>query len=190
MHYTGKVIQVDGEELEQFAKQHKIANCEIVDGTCKSIDVLSIKIDKQFNKHIAEKYERHTILTALLGRPMTFKYSIEGNEVKLKEYTGESKDIIIPKFITSIMAFAFVGHKIETINLERGLKYIGNAAFEDCRIKEITIPDTVEFIGQAAFFGNKRLVNSKGEYTNKVKILNRDALIVIGGLYSDNVNIL
>ena len=67
---------------------------------------------------------------------MSFDYMIEGTNVKLKRYTGTTKYVIIPKFITSIMARAFDNCKIETLTLEEGLGAIGAYSFGDCSIKQ------------------------------------------------------
>ena len=76
---------------------------------------------------------------------MEFDYIIEGQEVKLKRYTGRDTKVIVPKFVTSLMYGYFRGCGIEEITLESGLKYIGGYAFESCNISKIIIPETIDF---------------------------------------------
>ena len=180
-----RVIIMGTEKLTNYTEQNQIANCKIINNQLTSIGTYRITKDIEFEKHIAEKYARYVALTSLLGKPMTFEYVIENKDVKLKIYTGTNKDVIIPKFITSIMRHAFTGFKLQTLTLDNGLKYIGYEAFEGCNISEVTIPETVEFISAGAFYGNKKLIatvseiSSKGnKYTNNLKLLNKDTIIV------------
>ena len=173
-----KIIIVKSKKLIEYAKQHKVANCKVTEEGYDLIGTFNIEKIEGFDKIIAQKYERHVAMTALLGKPMSFQYIIEGQEVKLKMYTGKSKDIIIPNFITSIMARAFIGQDIEVLALNNGLKYIGSDALADCSIQELSIPETIKFIGHNAFIGSNRLVDGKGYYTGRAKILNKNALVV------------
>ena len=110
---------------------------------------------------------------------MSFKYTIENNQVKIMRYTGATKNVILPNFITTIAESAFFRCKIETLVLNEGLKYIGCCAFEENNLSEIVIPQTVEFVGVGALRGNKRLTDHYGDYREAtVKILNPKALII------------
>ena len=173
------VVLVDKEQLLRYTRENNIANCAIINHEFIPLDIYNMKAKEEFKKYIREKYERHVALTNLLGRQMTFEYSTEGEEVKLKKYTGSTRHIIIPKFVTVIMTRAFHGCKIDSIILENGLKAIGSQAFKECGISEISIPESVEFIGQSAFYGNKRLVDVYGKYTDKIIIKNNAKLTII-----------
>ena len=177
--YDEKVIYVNTKELNRHIIQNKVANCILRDGSHKTMDTYWIDKNPQFEQSIAEQYKRYANMTALLGRKMSFDYILEGTEVKLKRYTGATKDVIVPKFITSIMQKAFAGTEIETLELEDGLKYIGYSAFESCNLSKVIIPQTVEFIGTAAFFKNKRLMTYNGGYIkNRLILLNAETQIV------------
>ena len=163
----------NSEQLQTCLKYHKIANCDIINGKLKSTGTYKITKDNQFEAEIKERYERYVAKSTLLGRQMSFNYTIEGKKVKLIKYTGITKDVIIPKFVTTITEKAFNNCNIETLTLEEGLRYIGRGAFSGCNLSEIIIPQTVEFIDKEVFYRNKRLVNDYNEYKrDKVKILN------------------
>ena len=67
----------------------------------------------------------------------------------------EIKNIILPSTMEIIRANAFAGTIIENIQFNDGLKYILPSAFHYemfySKIREINLPDSVEYIGQQAF---------------------------------------
>ena len=95
------------------------------------------------------------------------------------EYIGESafrtdssigsglsvKNIVIPDSVTEIGDYAFSvdkdyeGVHIESVKLGSGLKDIGIRAFEYNHISELTIPASVETIGERAFYSNSELTD-------------------------------
>ena len=177
--HHGEINYADKDIIHNYyCKEKKIVNCEIRDGKLISIGTYTILENKQLEKEIARKYELFEAKTRLLGYNMSFDYEIEDDEVKLIEYTGTSKEVIIPKFITIIMKKAFLNCNIETLTLDRGLTHIGSHTFEGCNISEVIIPDTVEIICAQAFHGNKRLVGADGLYTNNIKILNKKTIVM------------
>ena len=173
-----RIIYVDKEQLIRYVLANKIANCAIENEKLKVVDNYSVIKNSQFEAEIAQKYDRYTAISATLGMQTRFKYTIEGTEVKLIKYTGKSKSVIVPKFITSIMAKAFSDCKVEEVTLEPGLKAIGSRAFSSCRLSEVIIPETVQFIGDKVFLNNERLDKYKNGRSHKVKILNRRALVM------------
>ena len=152
-------------ELKSRILEGQLSNCDYlkdnIETIFKSIDTTTITRDKSFEKHIAKKYEEYIAKTKLLGMSSEFSYTIEGKEVKLKKYTGTSKKIILPGFITTITGNAFYGLKTEEVNLNDGLMYIGSSAFEYNNIESVRIPGTVKFIGSNAFSGNTALMKTK-----------------------------
>ena len=169
---------VNGEELKEYIKNNRITNCCIEDKQYKSIDTYTIKKDIQFEKYIAAEYNKHVAITSLLGRKMSFDYIIEGREVKLKNYTGSTKDVIIPKFITAIMESAFAYRGLKTLILNEGLKYIGRDAFSRCSISKVTIPKSVEFMCESVFIANRDIQTIEGDLSNNINILNKDTVII------------
>jgi hypothetical protein len=60
--------------------------------------------------------------------------------------------------VTAINTDAFYGcTKLNTLNLPEGLLTIGQRAFYNCNLKDITVPSTVTSVGNAAFKGNPTL---------------------------------
>ena len=176
--YNGKVSYIGKRQLYKHTWNGVVANCKIEDEKIISVGTYDIIENTEFNKHIAEKYNIYIAKTNLLGHNMSFDYTIEGSKVKLVQYTGTSKTVIIPKFITTIMNRAFSDCKTETITLDRGLNHIGGYAFKGCNITQITIPDTVELICPWAFYSNRSLINTEGEYTQKIKLMSNKTKVI------------
>ena len=176
--YANDITYVTREELVKYTTEKRVGNCRIKNGALESICTYTVITEPEFKANIDDKYNTFIAKTSLLGHNMSFKYIIEGTEVKLMKYTGTSKHVIVPKFITSIMEGAFQYTKIETLALDIGLKSIGSIAFHSCNISEITIPETVKFIGRAAFNENKGLMDRNGLYTNKLKLINPETVVI------------
>ena len=85
------------------------------------------------------------------GLPVTkIAYTVFWNQHLLKSLT-------IPATVTSIADYAFSGcSNLERVTFEEGsrLKEIGTCAFVDCSsLKEIELPESLEYLGQYAFEG-------------------------------------
>ena len=177
--YTSEIKFVDNANLRNLISEHKVANCRLENSKIQSIDNYTITENIQVEEYVSQKYALYLAKLALLGRKVSFVIIVEGNQVKLKRYYGPDKDVIVPNFITTIMAKAFLNCKLETITLNTGIKYIGYSAFDGCNLSEVEIPETVEFIGQGVFNNNHKLFNSHGEYRqDRVKILNKIAVVI------------
>ena len=89
----------------------------------------------------------------------------DGFEYEVDDDTGKESNLIIPsqiqgKKVIRIGNYAFVGCKsITDVTLSRGITSIGSNAFEMCRIKSITIPDTIDCIENCAFRNCENLTN-------------------------------
>ncbi|MGN1041924.1 MAG: leucine-rich repeat protein [Christensenellales bacterium] len=69
-------------------------------------------------------------------------------------------NIVVPEGVVSISDAAFDGGQVRTITLPSTLKYIGNRAFYNCNnLVSVTIPKSVEEIGDQAFAICKQLVS-------------------------------
>jgi len=122
-------------------------------------------------------------------------FVIEAGE--LKEYKGESVDVVIPDNVKYIGWKAFAGKGIETvtmsdnithimdnafewcsclksINISKNVKQISKRAFAECyNLKSITIPDGVTSINDEAFSGCSSLTSV--EIPNSVTSIGRGA---------------
>lgn len=97
-----------------------------------------------------------------------FKYDVYTYYIKIREYIGNSSEIVIPdtiekRTVLSIEENAFYkdydseeykGPKITKVILPNSIIKIGNGAFSNSiYLKEITFPESVETIGDSAFEG-------------------------------------
>ena len=92
------------------------------------------------------------------------------------------KEWYVPDSVKIIAHQAFIEHKkLKSIHLPEGLKIIENKAFIECGLREITIPYSVQEIGENAFWDCKSL--------EKVTILNSNTKVsasAFGGCESLN----
>ena len=174
--YDGKVEYINTEKLFDYFKQEKIYNYVMQNNKPVLMDRYKVTDNQQFKESIAEKYKKYTALTAMLGSKSTFNYEVEGDVVRLAEYTGESRDMIIPNFITAIKQRAFISKWMQSVTIGNSVEYIGSNAFKGCNISEITIPEQVKFIGGSAFSGNKKLVGIRNDYKETIKILGKSTI--------------
>ena len=170
---------MDGRKLSNYIKQKAIANCSIENEKLISFGTYNITKDIDFEAQIKDKYDRYVAKSTMLGKKMSFDYIIEGRMVKLVKYTGITKDVIIPKFVTTIMTSAFQKCGIETLIMDNGIKHIGDTAFQGCNLSEIVIPQTVEFMGSNVFYKNSKLLTQDGDYRDdRITIVNKNATII------------
>lgn len=141
------------------------------------------KIERMFKEQIDSEYLKYITKARLLGMDISFNYTVKGNEVYVEEYTGTSKEVVLPNFITVINSKAFYFKGIEKIKFNAGLKYIGVGAFEINELKYVEIPKTVKLICQDAFRFNKAIskVTHEVDYS-KIKLLSKDTIILNEGV--------
>ena len=183
---TGYIIRVTLDKLDSYIKCNEVANCNITstDNKINSLDTYEITKNEDFEKTIATKYKAFEAKALLLGHgQVSFNYEIENEQVKLKRYTGKSKNIILPSFITAIMKHAFVSTNIETIEMNEGLKIIGEWALsptsENSSLKSVEVPSTVELISAEAFTNNIKLFTNKGTLDpNRLKLRSEKTIIL------------
>lgn len=157
-----------------------VVNCAIAiengEKVYKSMDTCDILVMEAFKQDIKRQYSSFIALTKTMGLDNSFEYEIEGNDVKLKNYTGMSGKVIVPKFITSIMERAFEDSEVTNVKLNNGLKYIGRLAFGNCLLKSLTIPESVQFLFKSALEDNNLIVID-GKWNN-VNILNKNIIML------------
>ena len=183
VEHLGNTDTLSEKKLKDLARSIEIANCRLIGndlaGEIETMGVYDIKHDTKFEELIHFKYRSFIAKTAMLGyNDMTFNYIIENHEVKLRQYTGSSKDIILPSFITVVMKNAFKDMNIKTLNLNEGLKLIGEKAFNNGDIEKIEIPSTVKLICIGAFGFNKRLFDYSRLNTNRFKLKSNNTVVL------------
>ena len=175
--YDGNIYNILLDELESRI----ISNCST---NLEMIDTYKIYKDEEFEKAIETKYNSFVAKTLLLGKgQITFDYEIENQEVRLKKYTGKSKEVILPPFVTAIMKDAFSYSNIQTIKINEGLKVIGKRAFVSIqpygRLERVEIAESVELIGAEAFIENTRLFRADGTLNeNRFKLLSTKTVVM------------
>lgn len=160
--------EIDSTRLRQYINDDKLDNYNAsnddVEGTVIEdnyfIDTYKTVENEVLREGIRNKYEIFVGKSELMGIDTRFSYKIAGSDVIMTQFEGESKEVIIPSFITSIGMMAFVGRGIENLRLNNGLKYIGTHAFSNNVLHNVVIPETVKYIGNNAF---DRVKYSKGE---------------------------
>ena len=87
-----------------------------------------------------------------------FKYIVTDKGVKIKEYIGKDKEVVIPSEIdgmpvTSIGGCSFSSNKfVESVTIPDSVTEIGSWAFSGCTaLASITLPDCLTEIGGWAF---------------------------------------
>ena len=184
MRHTGDIINIPFEILKALIDQGNVANCSISNNQILSTDTYEISTNEEFEKDIAIKYESFKLKAHMLGYgKISFEYEIENQQVKLKNYTGSSKNVLLPSFITAIMQNAFMGADIDTIDLNEGLRAIGAGAFSHIDLYDglsnIEIPSTVEIIGKGAFSNNYKMVKHNGALDmTKLKLRNSNTIVM------------
>ncbi|MBQ8545463.1 MAG: leucine-rich repeat protein [Clostridia bacterium] len=86
--------------------------------------------------------------------------------------SGLNGDIVIPESVTTIDYNAFASTVITSVTLPSTLETIGNSVFDGCTgLTEVTIPDAVTTLGQAAFKGCSNLkrvnISANSQISNK-----------------------
>ncbi|MBR6806782.1 MAG: leucine-rich repeat protein [Clostridia bacterium] len=75
-------------------------------------------------------------------------------------FFGDDLSYTVPEKIEVIEKYAFMGSELKKVELNSGLKEIGNSAFKKCRkITSITVPESVTYIGSSAFENCDSLLN-------------------------------
>ena len=88
---------------------------------------------------------------------------IEVNEIDENAFVNETFDSIqLGKNIITIASQAFYKSYVQTIVLNEGLKKIETYAFRNSYIESLHLPDSVEYIGEGAFYECSRLSKVTG----------------------------
>jgi len=109
----------------------------------------------------------------------TFMRSSDGNSVTITGYVGSKQTVSIPTYIrelpvTIIGNNAFLNKNIINITIPNSIIHIGNAAFRNNQIISLVIPDSVTTIEMWAF-GNNQLSNVT--IPNSVRTIYRFAFV-------------
>ena len=175
--FMGNINKINKNQLMDLVKLKEMANLDTLKNETE--DVYEIIKDEEFSNLIESKYKIFTAKIMMLTyKSDTFDYEIENTEVRLKNYTGTTKNVIIPSFVTSIMDGTFTNIGLEMIEVHEGLKVIGSSALATAGLKtldRIEIPETIRLIGYHAFWGNDKLIKPNHTLnTDRFKITNEE----------------
>ena len=182
--HHGYISKISSTQIKKCLDAKEIANCTIVNKKIRWEDTYEIAADEEFKQSITSKYEIFMAKASMIGYGnISFDYEIENQQVKLTRYTGKSRDIILPNFITAITTNAFKETAIKTLNLNEGLRIIGSKAFSSTYssngLESVEIPSTVELIGPHAFLNNSTMLKANGHLNmHKIKLLNDKTIIL------------
>ncbi len=106
--------------------------------------------------------------------PFVYNRNEDGsiNYKSLNCYAGyQTANVTVPSNVERIEKYAFYYTYIKGVTIPEGVKFIGDSAFELCKIdKSVTIPSTVETIGASAF---AKRVNWTTQNSTLEKIINK-----------------
>ena len=145
----GNILYMTDKDLKKKIQSGKVLNCSCVgekEKIYKSMDTYNTQTNPELIDYIAKKYAEFRAKSVILGLDISFEYIIEGEDIKIKRYTGTSSKVALPSFVTTICANAFRHSKIQELKLNLGLKRIGHGAFADNNIQCVELPETVEFV--------------------------------------------
>ena len=111
LNHNGEIKYTEEDFLKRLIRRGKVANCEYtINGKIeeyKSIDTCNTTTDPYFINYIDQEFKKFRVKANVLGIGSAFGYTIEGQEVKIINYTEGRTKIIVPNFITTICADAF-----------------------------------------------------------------------------------
>ena len=201
----GGVVDIPGDKGITTINDYAFSLYEYVDKDLSAGDVID-KEDPYFIKpapigdgHYEEGWEKITKVIIPEGVTTINSYAF----AKLTAL----EEVVLPKSLITIGLSAFAGcGKLKTVNLENvkfinekafsgcsienadfsSVVAIGNYAFENCKLQNISLPVTSQSLGKGAFYNNKYLTSAEFK-ASKIKIGDN----VFGGcasLYSVDIN--
>ena len=88
----------------------------------------------------------------------------------LLQYAGYNKEnVVVPSNVKRIENYAFYYSRIKGVTIPEGVTYIGDYAFQICQLTgTVTIPSTVDYIGKGSFEKQKTWTGMNAGLTNIV----------------------
>lgn len=148
------------EHVIGLVKSGRILNAEWNLTSIDLADVSAIKYDKK-HEEIEHIYNNYQDKSLAIGLDQGFKYHIINNKVVVDVFTGCSKELYIPDFVSCIRGR--VPSTVEKIHLREGLEVIGDGALIFCQDTNVIIPSTVKlFCGtmNSVTFYNKKCIRT------------------------------
>lgn len=128
------------EDMERYKRNNTIAN--YIDD--KFIDAVYVEDDEDFRAYVRNEIDKYKLKNRAMGNLVEVYYTVIGKNVILNNIESANGIINIPSVITHIGNGVLYG-KCKKINIHNRIKAIASRAFEYAKIKEIDIPDSVEY---------------------------------------------
>lgn len=160
--FKGGIVYIKEEELVRYAKVNGIANGKIVSDKVYCIEGHYTKLSQEKSvggeskeyimlDNIEQKISDYKAKSKLIGLTV-LNIEVKNDIVVVTGVEMENKKVFIPNFVGVIGRGAFIGcTEIEEVTINDGLVRIDDSAFQGCGVREINLPDTIEFIGKQAF---------------------------------------
>lgn len=183
--YEGNIIEMNLHEFKKYNNLWNMANTE-------SPRVKTYSIDEKKADELRKQLEVYKSKERLLGIN-NLDIEIIGNEAIIKaSHNKDIKRLVIPSFVTVIDDKAFSEHEIESLTLNRNIKYVGDRAFHMCReLKEVTMYDDCDIVLGYEVFSScsnlrkikipnrlKKITDGMLSYCNKLKTLDIPSSVV------------
>ncbi len=143
------------EDLEKYNAMVMQPDVRLIDISDFSVNVAEDELASYFFGF--DEKEPPLIAKLLLNKEFASVYVIEGNLVLSSDgrvivNSFDKNAVVIPDSVEIIGHFAFNNNGIKEIRFPEGIRRIGDVAFQDCnRLTSITLPDTVEQLGEGTF---------------------------------------
>ena len=152
IHFSRFIDKISGKEIVNISSQQAMVY-ELEEAKKKSDEPMDIKIENAIERNI------HDIP---LIRTNEYQYREVPGEIEIQSVLAaeENADVyVLPtmvrgKTVIGIAEKAFQNKDVLEVKLPNSLKYIGREAFWDCtHLDKIELPESVEVLGKACFFG-------------------------------------
>ena len=100
-----------------------------------------------------------TMLPSAAAQENDFSYTAIGDRARITDYTGIGGNVVIPSYlggypVVAIEKEAFANSNIVTIEIPDSVTYVGDAAFSNCiSLRKIALPDGLTYVGTSMFSG-------------------------------------
>lgn len=105
-----------------------------------------------------------------------YEYKVVNDAIEIVQYNGNDDIVVVPdtidgKKVKLLHADCFYGCDIKQITLPETLEYIGESAFENCfKLKKVKLSLSLKEIGRTAFYNTKLTSVYIGENLHKIDI--------------------